>query len=105
MPTKQTRQTFASTIGAPAFPDVEQRKLEDVLDKQITVHDARFKNMKFGEVVIVLASLPGDERRFSVLMGGEVVREKIREAMKQHLLPLDGTVSLSDGEPPYYDIA
>jgi len=103
--TKQANKTFGDTIGAPAFPGVDQQKLADLIDIPITVHDARFKMMKYGEVVIVLASLPGDERRFSVLMGGEVVREKIREAMKQHLLPLDGTVSLSDGEPPYYDIA
>ena len=63
------------------------------------VKDATFKTMKFGEVAILLTEIDGVE--CSVLVGGEVVIKKVKEAQEKNLLPLLGTIVHDE---VYYDI-
>lgn len=98
-------KTFGDTVGAHAFPDATETPLSDVLDTPLLVRDVAFKTMQYGEVAILLAdTVDGEKMNISVLVGGEVVRAKCRDAQAQGLLPLVGTISMSP-DKRYYDIA
>ena len=93
------RRTFGETVGAKAFPNAQEVKLEYIIGKQVLVKDCVFKKMQFGDVAIMLIDLEGKDS--SVLAGGMVVCEKLREAKEKNLLPLLGTIIK---EKTYYDI-
>ena len=97
------RKTFGETVGGRAFPDAAEAKVADIIGKQLVVYDVAFKEMQFGEVAILLFEYPDNAgAKFSVLVGGEVVRKKVREAKEKNLLPLFGTIV---HDAVYYDIA
>ena len=99
---KETLKTFGETVGARSFPGATEVKLKDIIGTQIMVNDADFKTMQFGEVAILLfefASEPG--KNYSVLVGGEVVIRKVKDAIAQKLLPLLGMIRHDE---VYYDI-
>ena len=100
---KKTHKTFGETVGGRAFPDATETKLPDILNVQILVLDAAFKAMQFGEVAILLFAIPTDPTptKYSCLVGGEVVRRKVKEAQEKKLLPLLGTIVHDE---VYYDI-
>jgi len=101
---KKTHKTFGETVGGRAFPDATETKLTDILNVQILVLDVAFKAMQFGEVAILLYTMPDSEKpeeKCSVLVGGEVVRRKVKEAQEKKLLPLLGTIVHDE---VYYDI-
>ena len=100
---KREYQSFSATVGARSFPQAADVKIKDIIGTPIIVKDAVFKEMQFGEVVILLFEYPEMEgAEFSVLVGGEVVRHKVKEAKTQGLLPLVGTIIHNE---VYYDIA
>jgi len=101
MTAKKELKTFGETIGARAFPDATEAELKDIIDKQIVVKNAAYKQMKFGECAIVLFNFPDDNVDFSTLVGGEVVVKKLKEAQEKGLLPLLGTIVHNE---VYYDI-
>ncbi len=103
MPKKKDLQSFGSTVGARAFPEAAETKIKDIIGVPIIVKDAAFKEMQYGEVAILLFEYPDNEGAdFSVLVGGEVVRRKVKEAIAKNLLPLSGTIVHDE---VYYDIA
>lgn len=100
---KREYQTFGATVGARSFPQAAEVKIKDIIGTPIIVKDAAFKEMQFGEVAILLFEFPDNEGAdFSVLVGGEVVRRKVKEAKEKNLLPLTGTIVHDE---VYYDIA
>jgi len=101
---KQTYKTFGETVGGRSFPDAEDVKIEAIIGKPIIVKAADFKEMKHGEVAILLFNDPDNvdpNKDFSVLAGGEVIRKKVKEAIEKRLLPLVGTIMHDE---VYYDI-
>ena len=103
---KSQYQTFGQTVGARSFPDATEAELKDLIGTQILIKDAAFKEMQYGEVAILLFEYPPDappelNGDFSVLIGGEVVRKKVKEAIEKKLLPLLGTIV---HDAVYYDI-
>ena len=100
---KQEYQTFGNTVGARSFPNAAEVKIKDIIGEPIIVKDAAFKEMQYGEVAILLFEYPDNAgAEFSVLVGGEVVRRKVKEAIAKNLLPLTGTIVHDE---VYYDIA
>lgn len=101
---KKQYQTFGETVGGRSFPNAAEAKIADVLGVPIVVKDADFKIMQHGEVAILLFEFLEGENAgtdFSVLVGGEVVRKKVKEAVEKKLLPLSGVINHDE---VYYDI-
>jgi len=101
---QKNHKTFGDTVGGKAFPDAVEVHVKDLIGTQILVKDVAFKNMQFGEVAILLFVYPdGAEggKDCSALVGGMVVRDKVREAKQKRLLPLLGTIIHDE---VYYDI-
>jgi len=100
---KETYKTFGETVGAKSFPDAREAKLKDLIGTEILVKAADFKTMQYGEVAILLFTFAADTGKedFSVLVGGEVVIRKVKDAIVQELLPLLGTIVHDE---VYYDI-
>lgn len=106
-------QTFSEALGLGKFhPEVKRIHLDKVLGRQFTVLDARivrnFTGSKFSEksTFALLLLENGQGEKANILCGGEVVVERVQEALDQHLLPLLGTITkqTDKGERPYYTI-
>lgn len=87
---------------SPSQVDVEEMVVLDyVLGKEIIIHDFVEREGSFGEFVVVVASLAGDNARIGFTTGGKVVVRKLKEARDQGYLPLPGRI---ERVKRYYDI-
>ena len=76
--------------------------MASIVGIQILVKDFDLKMMQFGEVAIILYADPeAPTLNYSVLVGGEVVVSKLKQAREHGLLPLLGTINHDER---YYDI-
>lgn len=101
----KTLRTFGDTVGARAFPEAEDTELKSILGIPVVVKDFVERTFQYGNVAIILFSYPDqeDEKEYSCVCGGSIVRNKLIEAKKRRLFPLLGTISMGEGVD-YYDI-
>lgn len=101
-------QTFGETVGGGAFHSDEERiQLGEVLDVQVKVLDGEVRESReFGNEYALLYVEDTGGKRGVVLCGGQVVVRKVRQAKREGLLPLLGTLTRVTGDTgrEYYDI-
>lgn len=96
--------------GEKAFPDLDTKELEEVLNMDIVFEDVEFRTSKQydgSEFAIVKACIPIDmDNPFAFTIGGKVVIQKLKKAKEMKLLPLVGKIIHTKGKNgrKYFDI-
>ena len=83
------------------WPDLPQRELSDLLDRDMVIKDFSFLNGRYGRFAVVLACFPDDDAEFTTACGGEVVCRKLDELKEKRELPIIGAISYNE---KYYDL-
>ena len=91
----------AKDLGGAAFVDCEQKQVEDVLDTEYALVDARMAKGRFGEYVIMHLVEPETGTHISVATGGAVVVRKVAELQEKRQIPSLVTVTKVKD---YYDL-
>lgn len=75
--------------------------VEELVDQEITVHDAKEVQGQFGSYILVKFTLPNAETFLGFTTGGVVLKKKILDAKARGFLPLPGKIVKNKR---YYDI-
>lgn len=105
---------FSDHFDKPAFPDVEAKPVGEMLAIDLLVKDVAFKTMNHGDVAILLVRPQAEyftetgepEQDYSVLCGGAVVVNRLKEALEGNMLPMMGMITKerSGKGTSYYNI-
>jgi len=104
---KKATKSFNDVMPKIEFhPELEKKKLEEVLDVECELTDAMIVkdfDSKFGKSDFALLKLvgPAGGDPFTTLCGGAVVVKKVQYALDNSLLPLTATITY---DKEYYDI-
>ena len=104
------RKTFNEAVGAGEkfYPELPQRNFKELLGNPYLVKQAKIvKNFKskFGmhDFILILCESENTGEEFTTITSGEVVIARIKEAMDENLLPLQGTFKYNM-EGGYYTV-
>ena len=95
------RKRFSDVISGKLYPDLEQKDIKELLDKDLLVKDVTLLDGNFGEFAVILFEDFVTGKEYTTACGGMVVVKKLKEAQEKSLLPLIGTITK---EGRYYDI-
>lgn len=95
------RGDAAKDLGGTVFEGTEQEQIEDILDQEFALVEAKTAKGRFGEYVIMHLIYPDSGKHVSVATGGTVVVRKAQELLEKRQIPSMVTVvKVKD----YYDL-
>jgi len=95
------RGDAAKDLGGTVFENTEQEQIEDILDQEFALVEAKIAKGRFGEYVIMHLIYPDSGKHISVATGGAVVVRKVQELLEKRQIPSMVTVvKVKD----YYDL-
>jgi len=95
------RGDAAKDLGGTVFEDTEQEQVEDILDTELALVEAKTAKGRFGEYVIMHLIYRDSGKHISVATGGAVVVRKVQELLEKRQIPsLVTVVKVKD----YYDL-
>ena len=95
------RGDAAKDLGGTVFENTEQEQIEDILDQEFALVEAKTAKGRFGEYVIMHLIYPDSGKHISVATGGAVVVRKVQELLEKRQIPSMVTVvKVKD----YYDL-
>ena len=95
------RGDAAKDLGGTVFEDTDQEQIENILDQEFALVDAKTAKGRFGEYVIMHLVYPESGNHISVATGGSVVVRKVQELQEKRQIPSMVTlVKVKD----YYDL-
>jgi len=95
------RGDAAKDLGGTVFEDTEQAQVEDILDTEFALVEAKTAKGRFGEYVIMHLIYPDSGKHISVATGGLVVVRKVQELLEKRQIPSMVTVTKVKD---YYDL-
>ena len=95
------RGDAAKDLGGTVFEDTEQEHIEDILDMEFALVEAKIAKGRYGEYVIMHLIYPASGLHVSVATGGTVVVRKVQELLEKRQIPSMVTVTKVKD---YYDL-